>query len=64
MDERRFKTLCDFVEVTNSRCVETINKDALTVDSTQCPNIEYILVDPSCSGSGEKNHVFYKRKFD
>lgn len=53
MDERRFKTLCDFIELTNSTCVETINKDALTVDSKQCPNIEYILVDPSCSGSGK-----------
>ncbi|XP_012251799.2 28S rRNA (cytosine-C(5))-methyltransferase [Athalia rosae] len=52
VDKRRYETLCSIVETTNSYCVETINADVLTLNENQCPDVEYILVDPSCSGSG------------
>lgn len=27
------------------------------IDDSQCPDVEYILVDPSCSGSGMQNRI-------
>ncbi|XP_043498801.1 28S rRNA (cytosine-C(5))-methyltransferase [Polistes fuscatus] len=52
IEDRRYQTLSELLNTTNSSCVRTINKDALCLDSSQCPDVEYILVDPSCSGSG------------
>ncbi|KAG7207347.1 hypothetical protein KM043_009011 [Ampulex compressa] len=52
IDERRFTTLCELVKLTNAFCVIPLHKDALTIDKSQYSDIEYILVDPSCSGSG------------
>ncbi|XP_015516291.2 28S rRNA (cytosine-C(5))-methyltransferase [Neodiprion lecontei] len=52
IDKRRYQTLCEIVASTNSHCVETINADVMTLDARQCHDVEYILVDPSCSGSG------------
>ncbi|XP_063359881.1 28S rRNA (cytosine-C(5))-methyltransferase [Cydia amplana] len=51
-NEDRYKTLCDFVEKTGSKCVETIHKDALEIRRGDYDDVEYILLDPSCSGSG------------
>ncbi|XP_026475959.1 LOW QUALITY PROTEIN: probable 28S rRNA (cytosine-C(5))-methyltransferase, partial [Ctenocephalides felis] len=51
-DTRRHGVLSDIVQATNSTCVKTINEDALKITDEQCPDIEYILVDPSCSGTG------------
>ncbi|XP_063531235.1 28S rRNA (cytosine-C(5))-methyltransferase [Cydia strobilella] len=51
-NEQRYKTLCDFVKKTGSKCVETINKDALAIRRGDYDDVEYILLDPSCSGSG------------
>ncbi|XP_063620029.1 28S rRNA (cytosine-C(5))-methyltransferase [Cydia splendana] len=51
-NEQRYKTLCDFVKKTGSKCVETINKDALALRRGDHDDVEYILLDPSCSGSG------------
>lgn len=48
----RFKTLNEMVAKMDCFCVETINADSLQLDETRCPDVEYILVDPSCSGSG------------
>lgn len=52
VDKRRFQTLCEIVSSTNSYCVETVNADVMTLNAERCPGVEYILVDPSCSGSG------------
>ncbi|XP_033357250.1 probable 28S rRNA (cytosine-C(5))-methyltransferase [Bombus vosnesenskii] len=52
IDERRYKTLCEQVRITNATSVETVNKDALILNPNEYPNVEYILVDPTCSGSG------------
>ncbi|XP_068966319.1 28S rRNA (cytosine-C(5))-methyltransferase [Bombus flavifrons] len=52
IDERRYKTLCEQIRITNATSVETVNKDALILNPNEYPNVEYILVDPTCSGSG------------
>lgn len=53
-DAKRMETLRAMVESSGATCVETVFKDVLTVDGTVLPDVEYILVDPSCSGSGKK----------
>jgi len=57
IDVKRFGTLCSFIEKTQSSCIEAINQDALTLDPQRYSQVEYILVDPSCSGSG-KNPLY------
>ncbi|KAK0175277.1 hypothetical protein PV327_009038 [Microctonus hyperodae] len=52
MNARRYNVLCNQIESTNATCVKTINADAMTLTCNNCPDVEYILVDPSCSGSG------------
>lgn len=52
-NQKRFDTLKKMVELSGATCVKTINRDVITITEKDCPNIEYILVDPSCSGSGK-----------
>ncbi|KAK2581801.1 hypothetical protein KPH14_002274 [Odynerus spinipes] len=52
IEKRRYQTLCEKLAETNSYCAAAINNDALSLDQKLCPDVEYILVDPSCSGSG------------
>lgn len=52
VDKLRYQNLCTEIEVTGASCVETVNKDALALKPDEYPNVEYILVDPTCSGSG------------
>ncbi|XP_073944343.1 nop2/Sun-like domain containing protein 5 [Choristoneura fumiferana] len=51
-NEKRYQTLCDFVAKTGSKCVQTIHKDALEIRRGDYDDVEYVLLDPSCSGSG------------
>ncbi|XP_034112835.1 28S rRNA (cytosine-C(5))-methyltransferase [Drosophila albomicans] len=51
----RFKALCDITELAGCKIVNPILADALTIGPEQCPDVEYILVDPSCSGNGMQN---------
>lgn len=55
MSSKRFSTLIDMVQGTQSTIVQPINKDVLEITEEDCPNVEYILLDPSCSGSGMLN---------
>lgn len=48
----RFETMRQFVENTNSTCIQLIEADTLKVTEEEVGNVEYILLDPSCSGSG------------
>lgn len=43
------------VETSKASIVQTINEDVLKVFDDQVPGAEYILLDPSCSGSGMLN---------
>ncbi|GJQ75575.1 hypothetical protein Trydic_g17656 [Trypoxylus dichotomus] len=52
LDARRLKTLEELMQKTGVTCVKVINKDILKVTDNDCKDVEYILVDPSCSGSG------------
>ncbi|XP_072750052.1 28S rRNA (cytosine-C(5))-methyltransferase [Anoplolepis gracilipes] len=52
IDAKRFETLFKQIKITHSLCVKLLNQDALTLDPKQYSHVEYILVDPSCSGSG------------
>ncbi|XP_011300934.1 probable 28S rRNA (cytosine-C(5))-methyltransferase [Fopius arisanus] len=49
---RRYQVLCEMVNHANTECVQTFNRDALTLSPEECEDVQYILVDPSCSGSG------------
>lgn len=66
MNPDRFQTLCNVVKNSGCKNVIPINMDALMlnsendVDNSWCNDVEYILVDPSCSGSGKhSNKVVY-----
>ncbi|XP_055690601.1 28S rRNA (cytosine-C(5))-methyltransferase [Lutzomyia longipalpis] len=48
----RFKTLEDFAMNSGSTIIQPLNVDSLTIRDEDVPDIEYILLDPSCSGSG------------
>jgi 25S rRNA (cytosine2278-C5)-methyltransferase len=52
MNARRYETLVEMVQGTNATIVQTINRDVLEVKDEDVPKVEYILLDPSCSGSG------------
>ncbi|XP_045515459.1 28S rRNA (cytosine-C(5))-methyltransferase [Pieris brassicae] len=51
-NEQRYQTLCDFVNKTESKCVTTMHRDSLDIKKGECDDAEYIILDPSCSGSG------------
>ncbi|EDW84279.2 uncharacterized protein Dwil_GK13235 [Drosophila willistoni] len=53
----RYKTLCNITDAAGCKIVTPILGDALTMDSNSCPDVEYILVDPSCSGNGMQNRI-------
>ena len=47
---------CNVLRQTLRNCgaanVRVLNEDFLNIDPSQHDDVEYILVDPSCSGSG------------
>lgn len=55
MSTKRFATLIEMSQGTQSTIVQPINRDVLEITDEDCPNVEYILLDPSCSGSGMLN---------
>lgn len=55
MNPRRYQTLVEMIEGTKSTIVKTINRDVLEMTDEDVPNVEFILLDPSCSGSGMLN---------
>ncbi|XP_044265060.1 28S rRNA (cytosine-C(5))-methyltransferase [Tribolium madens] len=55
--KKRFQTLEKIIESSGVSGVEPINADVLKLTAKEYPDIEYILVDPSCSGSGLTDRV-------
>lgn len=51
MNKRRFKELNINLKSAGVKCAQTLNGDFLTV-SLPFDEIDYVLLDPSCSGSG------------
>ncbi|CAG9766044.1 unnamed protein product [Ceutorhynchus assimilis] len=56
-DPKRFEILKKMVEVSGATCVNAINEDVLQCNVPEFSNVEYITVDPSCSGSGMINRL-------
>ncbi|XP_044744520.1 putative methyltransferase NSUN7 [Coccinella septempunctata] len=57
LNPRREALLKELVESVGATCIKTILKDVMQVSADDCPDVEYILVDPSCSGSGITDRV-------
>lgn len=55
MNARRFDTLQEMAQGTNATIIQTVLQDVLQTHDEDVPNVEYILLDPSCSGSGIAN---------
>ncbi|CAF0995406.1 unnamed protein product [Adineta ricciae] len=55
-NRRRFKELNTNLRTAGVKCAQTFNDDFLTV-SLPFDDIDYILLDPSCSGSGIRNRT-------
>ncbi|KAG5883733.1 hypothetical protein JTB14_024234 [Gonioctena quinquepunctata] len=51
-DPRRFEILNKIIASSGAKCIQSFNKDVLACIPEEFPGLEYILVDPSCSGSG------------
>lgn len=51
-DAKRFDTLRNMVRKAGAKCVTTQLADFLEVNPSDHNGVEYILLDPSCSGSG------------
>lgn len=55
MNTKRYNLLLETLEGTKSTIVQAMNNDVLQISNDEAPNVEYILLDPSCSGSGIAN---------
>lgn len=54
-DADRYKLLCETIEASGVKIVSSIHSDITAIGNEQAPKVEYILLDPSCSGSGMLN---------
>ncbi|XP_039296456.1 uncharacterized protein LOC111061344 isoform X2 [Nilaparvata lugens] len=50
--QNRYDDMVNIVTSLGATCVKAIHNDAGLVGPDTCENVEYIVVDPSCSGSG------------
>lgn len=39
--------------------IDCHNEDFLEVDTSKYPNVKYVVADPSCSGTGMLNHIYF-----
>ncbi|KAK3931129.1 28S rRNA (cytosine-C(5))-methyltransferase [Frankliniella fusca] len=51
----RFDSLCQIVQQAGASCVKPILGSSLDFTHKELPDVEYIIVDPTCSGSGMTN---------
>ena len=54
-DVKRFEVLNKLLEKhcnNKSERIDTLNSDFLKLDPEEYPNVDYVIVDPTCSGSG------------
>uniref|UniRef100_A0A182JNB5 SAM-dependent MTase RsmB/NOP-type domain-containing protein n=2 Tax=Anopheles atroparvus TaxID=41427 RepID=A0A182JNB5_ANOAO len=54
-DAERYSLLCQYAA--DFGVIKTIHGDCLHVTDEQVPGVQYVLVDPSCSGSGMLNRL-------
>ena len=67
-DVKRFKVLNELLEKhcnNKTEIIDTLNSDFLKLNPEEFPHVDYIIVDPTCSGSGlnkiEKNSERLKK---
>lgn len=60
LDKKRYEMLCENLKNKNVKFIP-INRDATELTAEEYPNVEYILVDPSCSSSGMASRAFDKQ---
>nr|BAD98175.1 hypothetical protein [Drosophila parabipectinata] len=53
----RYRVLCNITSEAGCDIVTPILGDALRMNAENCPEVEYILVDPSCSGNGMQSRM-------
>ena len=53
MHSDRYKILSEMVQKMDCSCVKTVLDDSLNLSNKLYPDVEYILVDPTCTGSGK-----------
>lgn len=60
-DANRYKTLQEMVGYSGAENVVTIQGDVTRLELDKYKDVEYILLDPSCSGSGmlSSNSILY-----
>ena len=60
LDARRAETMRRMCAKAGASCVQIASCDFLEVDAhdLKYANVEYVIVDPSCSGSGEHYGIF------
>lgn len=61
-DANRYKVLYDYAA--EFGVIKAINEDCLLVGEEQAPGVEYILLDPSCSGSGMVSRLKLNEEYD
>ncbi|XP_016974818.1 28S rRNA (cytosine-C(5))-methyltransferase [Drosophila rhopaloa] len=55
--KERYRALCNITDEAGCQIVTPSLGDALQMKAEDCPDVEYILVDPSCSGNGMQNRI-------
>ncbi|KAH8346188.1 hypothetical protein KR067_009918 [Drosophila pandora] len=55
--KERYHSLCSITNDAGCEIVTPILDDALRMNDERCPEVEYILVDPSCSGNGMQSRI-------
>nr|XP_019525435.2 probable 28S rRNA (cytosine-C(5))-methyltransferase [Aedes albopictus] len=61
-DPNRYKLLCDYAA--DFGVIKAINDDCMLIGEEQAPGVEYILLDPSCSGSGMVSRLKLNEEYD
>ncbi|KAL4439080.1 hypothetical protein ABPG74_008855 [Tetrahymena malaccensis] len=59
-NQQRFELLQERVQKYGfDKVISCLNEDFLSIDVSQYPNVEYFVADPSCSGTGMLNHIYF-----
>lgn len=58
-DKLRYKTLLETVKRSNLKCVKPVFADVLRFHQRKAATVDYILLDPSCSGTGKFFFVLF-----
>ncbi|KAI9580441.1 28S rRNA (cytosine-C(5))-methyltransferase [Glossina fuscipes] len=63
-DAERYRLLRSMTKKVKCKNIKPIEADVLTITPEECPDVEYILLDPPCSGSGMQNRMCLNSEVD